>query len=179
MARYTGPVCRICRREGMKLFLKGEKCFTKCTFEKRSSPPGMHQQRRRGEDRRRRRVGAELAVGGDDSRAAEAPAEPSVGRGLQVLARLFLQELPRRRRAALGAHRRQLAPPVRRSLRFSRRACFQRSNKRRTKSAPSTEHSSLIRRRSASTTGFIRFSARFTSPLAKSSLETSAMFCRS
>lgn len=47
MARYTGPVCRICRREGMKLFLKGEKCITKCTFEKRSSPPGMHQQRRR------------------------------------------------------------------------------------------------------------------------------------
>src|SRR5207253_1886345 len=47
VARYTGPVCRICRRESMKLFLKGEKCFTKCTFEKRSSPPGMHQQRRR------------------------------------------------------------------------------------------------------------------------------------
>ena len=47
MARYTGPVCRMCRREGMKLFLKGEKCLTKCTFEKRSSPPGMHQQRRR------------------------------------------------------------------------------------------------------------------------------------
>jgi small subunit ribosomal protein S4 len=47
MARYTGPVCRLCRREGMKLYLKGEKCVTKCTFEKRSSPPGMHQQRRR------------------------------------------------------------------------------------------------------------------------------------
>jgi small subunit ribosomal protein S4 len=47
MALYTGPVCRLCRREGMKLFLKGEKCLTKCTFEKRSSPPGMHQQRRR------------------------------------------------------------------------------------------------------------------------------------
>ena len=47
MARYTGPVCRLCRREGMKLFLKGEKCVTKCTFERRSSPPGMHQQRRR------------------------------------------------------------------------------------------------------------------------------------
>ena len=47
MARYTGPVCRFCRREGMKLYLKGEKCMTKCTFEKRSSPPGMHQQRRR------------------------------------------------------------------------------------------------------------------------------------
>ncbi len=47
MGRYTGAVCRICRREGLKLFLKGEKCLTKCTFEKRSSPPGMHQQRRR------------------------------------------------------------------------------------------------------------------------------------
>jgi small subunit ribosomal protein S4 len=47
MARYTGPVCRMCRREGMKLYLKGEKCLTKCTFERRSSPPGMHQQRRR------------------------------------------------------------------------------------------------------------------------------------
>ena len=47
MARYTGPVCRICRREGLKLYLKGEKCVTKCTFERRSSPPGMHQQRRR------------------------------------------------------------------------------------------------------------------------------------
>ena len=47
MARYTGPVCRICRRESMKLYLKGEKCMTKCTFERRSSPPGVHQQRRR------------------------------------------------------------------------------------------------------------------------------------
>ncbi|MGH2450908.1 MAG: 30S ribosomal protein S4 [Candidatus Limnocylindria bacterium] len=47
MARYKGPVCRLCRREGMKLYLKGEKCITKCTFERRSTPPGMHQQRRR------------------------------------------------------------------------------------------------------------------------------------
>ncbi len=47
MARYSGPVCRLCRREGMKLFLKGEKCLTKCTLERRGSPPGMHQQRRR------------------------------------------------------------------------------------------------------------------------------------
>jgi small subunit ribosomal protein S4 len=47
VARYTGPRCRLCRREGMKLYLKGEKCVTKCTFERRSSPPGMHQQRRR------------------------------------------------------------------------------------------------------------------------------------
>ncbi len=47
MARYTGPVCRICRRFGEKLFLKGEKCATKCTLEKRSSPPGDHVARRR------------------------------------------------------------------------------------------------------------------------------------
>ncbi|MEK6620009.1 MAG: 30S ribosomal protein S4 [Chloroflexota bacterium] len=47
MARYTGPKCRLCRREGMKLYLKGEKCITKCTIERRPSPPGMHQQRRR------------------------------------------------------------------------------------------------------------------------------------
>lgn len=47
MARYTGPVCRICRREDLKLYLKGEKCVTKCTLDKRKTPPGMHQQRRR------------------------------------------------------------------------------------------------------------------------------------
>jgi small subunit ribosomal protein S4 len=47
MARYTGPVCRICRREGLKLYLKGEKCVTKCTLDKRPNPPGMHQQQRR------------------------------------------------------------------------------------------------------------------------------------
>lgn len=43
MAKYLGPVCRLCRREGEKLFLKGERCFTpKCSFEKRSYPPGVH-----------------------------------------------------------------------------------------------------------------------------------------
>jgi small subunit ribosomal protein S4 len=43
LARYTGPVCRLCRREGDKLFLKGEKCFgSKCAIEKRPTPPGMH-----------------------------------------------------------------------------------------------------------------------------------------
>lgn len=47
MARYIGPKCRLCRREGTKLFLKGEKCFTgKCPFEKRAFPPGQHGQRR-------------------------------------------------------------------------------------------------------------------------------------
>ena len=48
MARYTGPVCRLCRRQGMKLFLKGERCFTpKCAVERRPTPPGDHGQRRR------------------------------------------------------------------------------------------------------------------------------------
>jgi small subunit ribosomal protein S4 len=43
MARYIGPVCRLCRREGMKLFLKGERCHTeKCAVEKRNFPPGQH-----------------------------------------------------------------------------------------------------------------------------------------
>ncbi len=50
MARYIGPACRVCRREGMKLFLKGERCFTpKCAAEpnRRLYPPGQHAQRRR------------------------------------------------------------------------------------------------------------------------------------
>jgi small subunit ribosomal protein S4 len=47
MARYTGPVCRICRRYGEKLMLKGDKCVTKCTLDRRSSPPGAAQTRRR------------------------------------------------------------------------------------------------------------------------------------
>ena len=43
MARYTGPVCRLCRREGEKLFLKGSRCLTpKCSVERRSYPPGQH-----------------------------------------------------------------------------------------------------------------------------------------
>jgi small subunit ribosomal protein S4 len=48
MARYTGSVCRICRREGAKLFFKGTRCYTKkCAFERRPSPPGQHGVRRR------------------------------------------------------------------------------------------------------------------------------------
>jgi small subunit ribosomal protein S4 len=48
MARYTGSVCRLCRREGAKLFLKGTRCYTKkCAFERRPSPPGQHGVRRR------------------------------------------------------------------------------------------------------------------------------------
>ncbi len=57
MARYRGPVCRLCRREGEKLFLKGKRCFTeKCAIERRAYPPGEH-----GGGRRRRRQ-SEYAV---------------------------------------------------------------------------------------------------------------------
>ena len=43
MARHTGPVCRLCRREGQKLFLKGTRCYTeKCAIERRGYPPGVH-----------------------------------------------------------------------------------------------------------------------------------------
>lgn len=42
MARYTGPVCKLCRREGVKLFLKGDKCMTNCTLERRNTRPGQH-----------------------------------------------------------------------------------------------------------------------------------------
>lgn len=48
MARHTGSVCKLCRREGLKLFLKGDRCFSpKCAIEKRNYPPGEHGQRRR------------------------------------------------------------------------------------------------------------------------------------
>ncbi len=49
MSRYRGSVCRLCRRENMKLFLKGDRCYSdKCAFERRGYPPGQHGQRRRG-----------------------------------------------------------------------------------------------------------------------------------
>jgi small subunit ribosomal protein S4 len=57
MARYTGPVCKLCRREGQKLFLKGTKCFTdKCPIERRAYAPGQH-----GQAMARRRKASEYA----------------------------------------------------------------------------------------------------------------------
>jgi small subunit ribosomal protein S4 len=57
MSRYTGPVCRLCRREGQKLFLKGTKCFTdKCPVERRAYAPGQH-----GQATARRRKASEYA----------------------------------------------------------------------------------------------------------------------
>lgn len=48
MARYTGPVCRLCRREGEKLYLKGDRCYSnKCAIDRRNYPPGQHGQNRR------------------------------------------------------------------------------------------------------------------------------------
>ncbi len=48
MARHTGPVCKLCRREGMKIYLKGERCFgPKCSFERKEYAPGQHGQGRR------------------------------------------------------------------------------------------------------------------------------------
>ncbi len=58
MARYIGSVCRLCRREGMKLFLKGERCHSdKCAIEKRNVPPGQH-----GKDRRPKIAGYGLQL---------------------------------------------------------------------------------------------------------------------
>jgi small subunit ribosomal protein S4 len=58
MARYTGPVCKLCRREGQKLFLKGAKCYTeKCPVERRAYPPGQH-----GPAQARRRRQSDYAV---------------------------------------------------------------------------------------------------------------------
>ncbi len=58
MARYTDPVCRLCRREGMKLFLKGTRCFgDKCAIEKRNFAPGQH-----GKDRKAKIVGYGLQL---------------------------------------------------------------------------------------------------------------------
>ncbi len=49
MARYKGPSCRLCRRENLRLFLKGDRCYGgKCAFERRACPPGQHGQRRGG-----------------------------------------------------------------------------------------------------------------------------------
>jgi len=58
LARYSGPVCRLCRREGMKLFLKGERCHTeKCAIEKRNFAPGQH-----GKDKKAKLVGYGLQL---------------------------------------------------------------------------------------------------------------------
>ena len=78
MARYSDPVCRLCRREGMKLFLKGERCFKpSCAIEKRNYIPGEH-----GRDRRAKRTGLSdeplrLKVFGGEERSGQSSARPA------------------------------------------------------------------------------------------------------
>ena len=78
MARYSGPVCRLCRREGMKLFLKGERCHTeKCAIEKRNFAPGQHGKDKKAQARRLRPAASRKAEGppllSDSRRAVPEP----------------------------------------------------------------------------------------------------------
>ena len=94
VARYTGPVCRLCRREGMKLFLKGDRCFKeKCAIERRGYPPGQHGQRRA-----RRKSGLRHPA------AREAEGQAHLRR-----AREAVPQLLQGGRAAQGHHRREPA----------------------------------------------------------------------
>ena len=100
MARYIGPVCRLCRREGMKLFLKGERCYTeKCAIEKRNFPPGQHGKARRPKAKLGwlRCPAAREAEGQAHLRRARGPVPPLLRAG----------------RAAPGHHRRDAAPAAR------------------------------------------------------------------
>ena len=82
MARYIGPVCRLCRREGMKLFLKGERCHTeKCAIEKRNFVPGQHGKDRKAEDRRLRPAASRKAEGPPLLSAARRPVPQPVRKG--------------------------------------------------------------------------------------------------
>ena len=86
MARYIGPVCRLCRREGMKLFLKGERCYTeKCAIEKRNFPPGQHGKTRK----------AKLAASSIPSTAAEPAPRPRNPMSSDVIGSFPQPEPPR------------------------------------------------------------------------------------
>ena len=77
MARYTGPVCRLCRREGMKLFLKGERCYTeKCAIEKRNFAARTARQDAQAEAGRLRPAAAREAEGQAHLRRARGPVPP-------------------------------------------------------------------------------------------------------
>ena len=102
MARYNGPVCRLCRREGMKLFLKGERCYTeKCAIEKRNVPPGQH-----GRSRKAKMVGYARAA------AREAEGQAHLRRARGPVPRLL-----RTGRAHPRHHRRDAAAAARASPR--------------------------------------------------------------
>src|SRR5580700_5880700 len=90
MARYTGPVCRLCRREGTKLFLKGTKCLSdRCPIEKRNFAPGMH-----GKDRKAKIVGYGLQL--HEKQKAKREYFEKANRATGVTGELLIQQLERR-----------------------------------------------------------------------------------
>jgi small subunit ribosomal protein S4 len=122
LARYTDPVCRLCRREGIKLFLKGSKCFTdKCPLEKRNFAPGQH-----GKDRKAKVVGYGLQLREKQKTKRMYFAQESqfrnyfekAARSKGVTGEILLQQLERRLdnvvyRIGLGISRRQARQLVR------------------------------------------------------------------
>ena len=122
MARYTDPVCRLCRRESTKLFLKGSKCFTdKCPLEKRNFAPGQH-----GKDRKAKVVGYGLQLREKQKTKRMYFAQESqfrnyfekAARSKGVTGEILLQQLERRLdnvvyRLGLGISRRQARQLVR------------------------------------------------------------------
>ena len=119
MARYIGPVCRLCRREGMKLFLKGERCYTeKCAIEKRNFPPGQHGKVAQGEAGRLRPAAAREAEGQAHLRRARGPVPPLL-RGGRAPARHHRRDAAA---AARAAARQRRLPPRPRDLARRRRA---------------------------------------------------------
>ena len=115
MARYTGAVCRLCRREGTKLFLKGTKCLSdRCPLEKRNFPPGQH-----GKDRKAKIVGYGLQLHEKQKakrmyftlesqfRAYYEKANKASG----VTGELLIQQLERRGQRGLPAGLCHVAPP--------------------------------------------------------------------
>ena len=122
MARYTDPVCRLCRREGIKLFLKGSKCFSdKCPIEKRNFAPGQH-----GKDRKAKIVGYGLQLREKQKTKRMYFAQESqfrnyfekAARSQGVTGELLLQQLERRldtvvQRLGFGVSRRQARQLVR------------------------------------------------------------------
>jgi len=122
LARYTDPVCRLCRREGMKLFLKGTKCFSdKCPIEKRNFAPGQH-----GKDRKSKIVGYGLQLREKQKTKRMYFAQEGqfrnyfekAARGKGVTGEILLQQLERRLdnvvyRLGFGISRRQARQLVR------------------------------------------------------------------
>jgi small subunit ribosomal protein S4 len=123
MARYTGPVCRLCRREGDKLFLKGERCFSKCTLDKREGRPGQHGKGRQQfsnfkvQLRQKQKSKIMYGVAEKQFRAYYEDAAKSKGvTGTELLAQLELRLDNIAYRLGFGASRRQARQVVRHGL---------------------------------------------------------------